>query len=286
MKKHLLLYTPILLFPLFFLSLKVAVTTATAVESAIECENGYETCKEIENCSTTYRQSGPGSPLYCGDNKVCCRVINTVVDKCRDDRGGVCFSDPGPTDGWILEPSPAQCIESDGDLCTYCPYPGEKCYVEGSQTACDQDVGTENGFMCYTNSCPSGHYPWDQTYGTRTCPEGEVCCTKYVTSDTNAMFCDTERTQIATALGCIPISDPNSFISKIILIATGVAGGIALGLVLYGVFIVTTSAGIPDKLKMGNDIITSAIVGLVFILLSVFLVNFIGINLLGIPGLN
>ena len=54
---------------------------------------------------------------------------------------------------------------------------------------------------------------------------------------------------------------------------------------LYGVFIVTTSAGIPDKLKEGSEIITSAIAGLIFVLLSVFLLNLIGINILGLPGL-
>lgn len=91
---------------------------------------------------------------------------------------------------------------------------------------------------------------------------------------------------IMTALGCIKTSGPNDLITSILKIATGVGGGIALALILYGVFIVTTSAGMPDKLKAGSEIITSAIIGLIFILLSVFLINLIGINILGIPGLS
>lgn len=93
---------------------------------------------------------------------------------------------------------------------------------------------------------------------------------------------------IETALGCISTSaEPgqNSIFASIINIAVGLGGGFALLLMLYGTFIVTTSAGIPDKLKEGKEIITSAISGLIFIILSVFMLRFIGITVLGIPGL-
>ncbi len=91
---------------------------------------------------------------------------------------------------------------------------------------------------------------------------------------------------VKTAIGCINATDPNGLVTTILRIATGIGGGLALALILYGTFIVTTSAGMPDKLKAGSEIITSAIIGLIFILLSVFLVNLIGINILGIPGLS
>lgn len=91
---------------------------------------------------------------------------------------------------------------------------------------------------------------------------------------------------INTAIGCINANDPYALVTTILRIATGLGGGLALALILYGTFIVTTSAGMPDKLKAGGEIITSAVIGLIFILLSVFLVNLIGINILGIPGLS
>jgi len=91
---------------------------------------------------------------------------------------------------------------------------------------------------------------------------------------------------VITALGCINVSSGTGLISSILKLATGIGGGLALALILFGVFIVTTSAGSPDKLNKGKEIITSAIIGLVFILLSVFLMNLIGINILGIPGLS
>lgn len=94
--------------------------------------------------------------------------------------------------------------------------------------------------------------------------------------------------EIETAIGCISTKadGSSSFFASIIKIAVGLGGGLALILMLYGVFIVTTSAGIPDKLKEGSEIITSAVAGLIFVLLSVFLLNFIGINILGLPGLS
>lgn len=93
---------------------------------------------------------------------------------------------------------------------------------------------------------------------------------------------------VETAIGCISTKadGADSFFASVVKIAVGLGGGLALVLMLYGVFIVTTSAGIPDKLKEGSEIITSSIAGLIFILLSVFLLNFIGINILGLPGLS
>lgn len=97
--------------------------------------------------------------------------------------------------------------------------------------------------------------------------------------------------EIDTAIGCISTSvdttsGQNTFFGSVIKVAVGLGGGLALLLMLYGVFIVTTSAGIPDKLKEGQEVITSAVSGLIFIILSVFLLNLIGINILGIPGLS
>jgi hypothetical protein len=96
------------------------------------------------------------------------------------------------------------------------------------------------------------------------------------------------KSGINTALGCISTDatgGPGSFFSTLITVSVGLGGGFALLLILYGVFIVTTSAGIPDKLKEGSEIITSAVTGLLFIILSVFLLRLIGINILALPGL-
>ena len=91
---------------------------------------------------------------------------------------------------------------------------------------------------------------------------------------------------INTALGCISYdATSGGFVNSLLTIIIGLGGGVALLLILYGVFIVTTSAGIPDKLNSGKEIISSAVAGLVFIILAIFLMNLIGVKILALPGL-
>lgn len=91
---------------------------------------------------------------------------------------------------------------------------------------------------------------------------------------------------VNTALGCISFdATGGGFVRSLLGIIIGLGGGVALLLILYGVFIITTSAGIPEKLKEGKELITSAIAGLLFIIMAIFLMNLIGIQLLAIPGL-
>jgi hypothetical protein len=87
-----------------------------------------------------------------------------------------------------------------------------------------------------------------------------------------------------TALGCIHVN-PSSFIADFLKIAIGIAGGIALLLMGYGSFLISTSAGDPKKSEEGKEIITGTIAGLLFIIFSVFLLRFIGVEILSIPGL-
>lgn len=90
---------------------------------------------------------------------------------------------------------------------------------------------------------------------------------------------------INTAIGCISTDAEGGFIIQIIQIATGLGGAIALLLMLFGFFVITTSAGMPDKVKSGQEIITGAISGLLFIIFSVILLQIIGVQILAIPGL-
>lgn len=94
--------------------------------------------------------------------------------------------------------------------------------------------------------------------------------------------------QVATALGCISTTaeGEGGFVESILGLAVGIGGAVALLLLLYGFFLLSTSQGSPDKVKHGKEIITSAIAGLIFVTMSVVLMAFIGINILGIPGLS
>ena len=87
---------------------------------------------------------------------------------------------------------------------------------------------------------------------------------------------------INTAIGCIPVGDTNAFMGWILGWAVGVGGGIAFLLIVYASFMVMTSQGVPDRLKAGQELLTSAISGLIMLIFSVFILKFIGVDILGL----
>ena len=91
-------------------------------------------------------------------------------------------------------------------------------------------------------------------------------------------------TGINTAIGCIPITDPNLFIGFILRWAIGIGGGIAFLLIVYSAFMIMTSQGNPERLKAGQELLTSAIAGLIMLIFSVFILELIGVKILQIPG--
>ena len=86
-----------------------------------------------------------------------------------------------------------------------------------------------------------------------------------------------------TAVGCIP-TDPSLFIGQILGIAIGIGGGIAFLLILFGGFQILMSAGNPEKLNAGKELVTSAITGLIIIIFSLFILRLIGYTIFQIPG--
>ena len=88
---------------------------------------------------------------------------------------------------------------------------------------------------------------------------------------------------IETALGCIPTM-PGELVQWVLTYGILMGGGIAFILSIWGGATILMSAGNPEKINEGREIITSAISGLLFIVFSVFLLRLIGVDILGIPG--
>jgi hypothetical protein len=86
-----------------------------------------------------------------------------------------------------------------------------------------------------------------------------------------------------TAIGCIPTT-LDGFLKTILPFGMGIGGGIAFLLMLFGALQIMTSAGNPEKLNAGKELVTSAIVGLLLIIFSIFLLRLIGADILSIPG--
>ncbi|NCN87562.1 MAG: hypothetical protein GW941_01555 [Candidatus Pacebacteria bacterium] len=88
---------------------------------------------------------------------------------------------------------------------------------------------------------------------------------------------------IWTAIGCIS-QDPKNLVSKLINIGIGILGGIFLLRVLAASFMLTTSQGDVKKTSEAKQMISEAIIGVLFIIFSVTILQFIGSDVLRIPG--
>ena len=89
---------------------------------------------------------------------------------------------------------------------------------------------------------------------------------------------------IRTALGCIPYY-PLGIVGWVLIYIVPLGGGIGFLMLLAGTFGVMTSAGNPEKLQKAQQLITSAIAGMLFIIFGVYLLNLIGVQIFKIPGL-
>jgi hypothetical protein len=90
---------------------------------------------------------------------------------------------------------------------------------------------------------------------------------------------------IETAIGCIS-SDPAGLTQKLLGLSLSIAGGIAFLMIILGGIQVQISAGNPKRLEAGREIIEGAIIGLLLILFSIFILKMIGVDFLGIPGMS
>ncbi|GEM_PF-3021415 len=91
------------------------------------------------------------------------------------------------------------------------------------------------------------------------------------------------QASIWTAVGCIS-SEPTEMLQTLIKIGLTTGGGIALLIILAGSFTLSISQGDPKKTSEAKEMITSALIGLIFIIFSVSILQFIGVQILKIPG--
>ena len=87
---------------------------------------------------------------------------------------------------------------------------------------------------------------------------------------------------LSTAVGCVPYSDSQAMATFFLAFGMGIGGGIALILIVFGSYQIMSSGGDPKKVESGKALITSAVMGLVMLVFSAYILNFVGVDLLGI----
>jgi len=110
-------------------------------------------------------------------------------------------------------------------------------------------------------------------------------CVKCATTDNSndVEKANTDQAGVWTAIGCIK-REPTSIVQSLVKLGLGIGGGVSLIMTLAGGFLITTSQGDPKRAEQAKEMITSAIVGLLVIIFSVTILQFIGFDILRIPG--
>lgn len=93
--------------------------------------------------------------------------------------------------------------------------------------------------------------------------------------------CTTDNGQegVKSALGCLP-TNPERFTNIALPWAIGIGAGIAFLLGVFGATMITLSAGNPEKMQAGKEMITSAIAGLLLIIFAMFILRVVGVDIL------
>lgn len=105
-----------------------------------------------------------------------------------------------------------------------------------------------------------------------------------VTGNNSSITCasDSNGASINTAIGCIPFNDQNALVGFILRWAIGIAGGIAFLLILIAGFQIISSRGDPKRLQAGQELMTSAIAGILLLIFSLVILRIIGFDILQI----
>lgn len=90
-----------------------------------------------------------------------------------------------------------------------------------------------------------------------------------------------------SAIGCLPLDNIGKFIAETVFgIGLSFAGAICLLCIIYSAIMLQTSQGSSEQIEKARKILIQCLSGLVFIIFSIFILRFIGVNLLRIYGLS
>lgn len=91
-------------------------------------------------------------------------------------------------------------------------------------------------------------------------------------------------TEVDTGLGFAIATDPSGFVKTFFGIILSLSGGIALLLIIISGYQLMFSQGNPEKTQGAKETLTSTIVGLLFIIFSLVILQVVGVDILKIPG--
>lgn len=249
--------------------------TGAAITNALRDGDTSVTMNCIATGTTTIEQGGDCTKNQNGCGSLVCRPLtgatfdSKTTDYCLSRQGSVQESNP-----CILQSDECAKDITTGMqlLCATNP-------VDTRRSSCQCPVGG-----CVINPPPPNPNPNPAGNGTsfnlcnQANPDDRQLCTDCSGTDPAG------NGKIWTAVGCIDTTTPQSIINDLLTLGLGLSGGVVLLSILAGAFMFATSAGEPKRVQEAQEMVTATIVGLLFIIFSVIILQFFGISILHLPG--
>lgn len=266
------------------------------------CSPNINICNPISlTCSPPTTTGGPTPPPA-----PFCSAI-----QCQKD-GELCPSSCGVCDKPAFF-SPGKCVDP-ATFCTF--FRGSNCLLKNGDADCrDGSTGCAN-YSCWPNNkiigtCKLGKPPNLTPFASPTptpsitpvpdAPDDFAHCSgwgdkdgKPIKANDLAKFKDSKGNlrikdnqlrclEVNTAIGPVG-TESKAFVARIFSLVLGLAGGIALILIMVSGYKFMTSGGNPESFQAARDMFVSAIVGLLFIIFAFVILQIIGVDILHIPG--
>lgn len=249
----------LVIFSFVFLFFVFTPKEAKATSGCLSQSTASDCDSSIYNCQNNVAS-------FSGNNPGACHALGACYDYVFMNDTTVCFAKKN-------QPStpPLECGKSVGASC--CPAP-DLC-LNGLQPT----NGGVAGGMCVCEN-PSNPFP--------TTVPAPPPASPNTSGSTSTLWCNDGKDVgvLNTAIGCITLFDSTNsttpLLSFILKWAIGIAGGIAFILIVYAGFMIMTAQGNPERLKAGQELLTSAVSGLILLILSIFVLKFIGVDILGL----
>lgn len=171
------------------------------------------------------------------------------------------------------------------------PNPNSRCVING---VTNNPLTNESWNYHYATSTQCGLFGWDKGPCVPRCGflNSGFCCspdnkpapapsTQSIAPPCN--FTNGICTSVNTPFGAIQ-TDIAGLTKNIFSVLLGLSGGVAILLIIAAGYQMMTSQGNPEKVKEARERLTAAIVGLLFIIFSVTILQIIGVDILQIPG--
>lgn len=232
--------------------------------------------QQLHAVSPTVPPQVPTPRVACGiaeaqdpELRKCCGLSQSIVNNIQGSTGGVDEIIPDPIRG--MWNGVFSLVGSNPDIEN----------IDVFVPKCNSGFPSEDGDSCVCLPTTVGISPQ---------PRVAELCEQYIRGDENSLalgYCIecSASGGYYSGIGCVPLN-LSTFIGTFLLrIGIGIAGIIALGCIIYSSILIQVSRGNAENIQKAREQIVSCVIGLLLIILSVFIIQVIGVDILRLPGI-